>query len=224
MRIKIAPSMVASDLAHLADSAAAVIEAGAELVHVDVADGHFVPNIMLGPQLAAALARVCTVPVGVHLMLTDPLRYAPSFVGGSVDTVFFHVEAVSDLPGAIESVHGLGVRAGVVLKPATPAEAAGEAVGAADCLMAMTVEPGFGGQSFMEEPCRKIPALREMFGSDIDIYVDGGIDERTLPVAARYGASVMVAGTSVFGTDAPPGEALRRLRRVAEDACDRSGG
>jgi len=214
-RIRIAPSMVECDLAHLEAAVREVEAAGVEVLHADVADGHFVPNIMVGPYMTAALCRVARVPVGVHLMITDPVRYAPAFAEGGAHTIFFHVEAVDDLVGSVHAIRDLGVEVGVVLKPETPPESVAAAVGEADCLMAMTVEPGFSGQSFMESACRKIPTLRAMFGDEIDIYVDGGINPETIGTARRYGANVMVAGAAVFHADVAPGEAVRRLQQAA---------
>lgn len=215
MQIKIAPSMVESDLCHLAEAAAEVIEGGADVLHVDVADGHFVPNMMCGPQLGAAIKRCSTVPVNAHLMITEPLRYAPAFAKGGIDSILFHVEVVDDLPAAVQAIRELGVGVGVALKPATPPESVESVVGDLDCLMAMTVEPGFSGQGFMEEACHKIPVLREMFGSGIDIYVDGGISPETVGTAVGYGANVMVAGYATFHADLPPGQAVRRLKEAA---------
>jgi ribulose-phosphate 3-epimerase len=220
MQIKIAPSIVASDLSNLERAVAQVEAAGADLLHVDAADGHFVPNIMLGPQVAAAVVRCARVPVGAHLMMTDPLRYAPAYAEAGVDTLFFHVEVADDLIGAVRELKGLGVEAGIAIKPGTPPESVLEAAGEADCLMVMTVEPGFSGQSFMPEACEKIPALRRAFGSDIDIYVDGGVGPQTAGTAVGYGANVLVAGYAVFHADMPPGEAIERLRRAAEAALE----
>lgn len=215
MPLKIAPSMVESDLANLAAAVAEIEEAGVEMLHVDVADGHFVPNIMCGPYLAAAIARCATVPISTHLMMTDPLRYAPAFAEAGADVILFHVEAVDDLAGAIRAVRELGVQVGVAMKPDTPPESVQAAAGELDCLMAMTVQPGFSGQGFMESGCRKIPVLRQRFGSDIDIYVDGGIGPETVEVAVRYGANVLVAGYAIFHTDVSPGQAVRRLKQAA---------
>jgi ribulose-phosphate 3-epimerase len=215
MQIKIAPSLVESDLAHLARAIAEVEEGGTDLLHVDVADGHFVPNLMCGTDLTAAVARCASVPVGVHLMVTDPVRFAPAFAKPGVKTIFFHVEAVDDLLGTVRAIKKLGVAVGVALKPKTPPESVAVAVGELDCLMAMTVEPGFSGQQFMESACQKIPALRKMFGSDMDIYVDGGIGPATVSRAVGYGANVLVAGAAVFHADLPPAEAVRRLREAA---------
>jgi len=221
MQIRIAPSMIESDLAHLSDAIAEVERGGADVLHVDVADAHFVPNIMCGPDITKAIADCATVPVNVHLMMTDPVRYAPAFARAGAHSILFHVEAVADLAGAIRAIRELGVGVGIALKPATPPESIEAAVGELDCLMAMTVEPGFGGQPFMESGCRKIPALREAFGESIDIYVDGGINTETAPVAVRYGANVLVAGKAVFHADVPPIEAVKRLRRAAAAGLDK---
>jgi len=215
MRIKIAPSMVESDLTRLAGAVAELEAAGVDELHVDVADGHFVPNMMIGPQLAAAIARCASVPVGAHLMISDPLRYAPAFAQAGMDRILIHAEAVDDLPAAVKAVRQLGVQVGVALKPGTPAEVLDAVAGELDCIMAMTVEPGFSGQGFMEDGCRKIPGLRRVFGSDIDIYVDGGIGPETAPVAVGYGANVLVAGYAIFHSDCCPAECVARLRAAA---------
>jgi ribulose-phosphate 3-epimerase len=215
MAIKIAPSVLDADLTRLAEAIAEVQEAGADVLHVDVADGHFVPNIMCGPRLTAAVKRCARVPVDVHLMISDPVRYAPAFVKAGADIVMFHAEAVADLPAAVQAIRRHGVRVGVALKPDTPAEAVRSVVGRIDCLMAMTVQPGFSGQSFIESGCEKVPALRGMFGPEIDVYVDGGIDVATAGIAARYGANVMAAASAIFRTDVPPAEAVVRLREAA---------
>lgn len=217
MRIKIAPSIIGSDLTRLAESLAEVEAAGVECFHVDVADAHFAPNIMAGPDLTAAVKRCVGTPVECHLMITDPLRYAPQFVQAGAERIFIHAETVADLPAAVAELKGLGVEVGVALKPHQPADVVECVAGRLDCLMAMTVEPGFSGQSFIEEGCRKIPTLRRSFGPDIDIYVDGGIDVATAPVAVGYGANVLIAASAIFNAGVPVGEAVGRLREAARD-------
>ncbi|MGD2173930.1 MAG: ribulose-phosphate 3-epimerase [Candidatus Brocadiaceae bacterium] len=218
MRIKIAPGILDADLTRLAEAVAELEEGGADLLHFDVADGHFVPNIMCGPRLVAAVSRCATVPVGVHLMITDPARYAPMFIQAGAGTVLFHAEAVDDLVAVAAGIRQKGAQPGVALKPDTPARAVQSVVGKVDCLMAMTVQPGFSGQGFMESGCEKIPELRRMFGDEIDIYVDGGIGPETAPIAVRYGANVLAAASAIFEADVPPGRAVERLRRIALDA------
>jgi len=218
MQIKIAPSLQDADLTDLAGVVAELEAAGVDAIHVDVADGHFAPNLIFGPYLTAAAARCASVPVGVHLMITDPLTYAPHFIEAGAETVFFHVEAVADPLAVARAIREHGARVGVALKPDTAPEAAEAVVGAADCLMAMTVQPGFSGQGFMESACHKIPVLRRMFGSGIDVYVDGGIGPDTAGVAVRYGANVLVASSAVFRADVPPAEAIERLRQAARAA------
>jgi ribulose-phosphate 3-epimerase len=220
MNIKLSPSIISADLAHLEECLAEVERAGVEYFHVDVADAHFVPNLMVGPDLARAVVQCTGVPVDCHLMIEEPLRYAPAFVEAGVERVMIHAECVPDLPEAIGQLHEMGVEAGVALKPRQEAEFLRPMAGQLECLMAMTVEPGFSGQSFMEEGCRKIPLLREMFGPDIDIYVDGGLSPETAPTAVGYGANVIVAASAIFRTDVPPGPAARQLRRAAVDALE----
>lgn len=220
MHIKIAPSILDCDLTRLRESIAEIEEAGVDVLHVDVADGHFAPNIMSGARLTEAVAECATVPVDVHLMITDPVKYAPRFIEAGADIVLFHAEAVEDLPAVVRIIRDEGARVGVALKPNTPAEAVEPVAGELDCLMAMTVQPGFSGQSFMESGCQKIPALREMFGSDIDIYVDGGIGLDTAGITVGYGANVMAAASAIFNADVPPGAAVARLRQAAEGALE----
>lgn len=220
MRIKISPSIISSDLTRLRECLAEVEAAGVEYFHADVADAHFAPNLMVGPDLAGAVVQSVGVPVDCHLMIDDPLKYAPAFVKAGVQRILIHGETVDDLPGAIASIQDLGVDAGVALKPRQEVDFLECVVGKLDFLMAMTVVPGFSGQSFMEEGCHKIPLLREMFGPDIDIYVDGGMSPETAPIAVSYGANVIVAASAIFSSDVPPGEATRRLRVAAESALD----
>jgi len=216
MKIKIAPGILDADLGHLADAIAEVEQAGADLLHVDVMDGHFVPNILAGPRIVAAVKKYASVPIDVHLMISDPLRYAPTFIEAGADIVIFHPETVGDPEPLLELIKGHGRRCGVALNPHTPASAIARIAGELDCVVAMTVEPGFSSQSFMQMGCEKIPRLRQMCGSDTDIYVDGGIGPSTAPIAVGCGANVLAAASSIFHADLPPGQALRRLRSIAE--------
>ncbi|MCD6416320.1 MAG: ribulose-phosphate 3-epimerase [Planctomycetes bacterium] len=216
MGIKIAPCVLDADLTRLRESIAEVEEAGADVLHVDAADGHFAANLMAGLSLTRAIAECATVPVGVHLMITDPLRYAPAYVDAGAQVVIFHAETVDDLPDAVNQIKTSGVRVGVALNPDTPPQVLAPVVGRLDCVVVMTVEPGFSGQGFIEKPCRKIPVLRRTFGSGIDIYVDGGVGPETAPIVVGYGANVLAAASAIFRADQPPGKALRRLRRAAE--------
>ena len=216
MKIKIAPGILDADLGHLADAIAEVEQAGADLLHVDVMDGHFVPNILAGPRIVAAVRKHASVPIDVHLMISDPLRYAPAFIDAGADIVIFHPEAVQEIEPVIELVKGRGRQCGVALNPHTPVSTIARVAGELDCVVAMTVEPGFSSQSFMELGCQKIPQLRKICGPDIDIYVDGGIGPSTAPAAVACGANVLAAASSIFHADLPPGEALKRLRAIAE--------
>ena len=216
--IKIAPSILDADLTRLGEGIRMVEKAGADVLHVDVMDGHFVPNILAGPRIAAAIKEFATIPVDVHLMITDPFEYVPRFVEAGVDIIMFHVEAVDDPRPILEQIKEAGCGCGLALKPHTPARTIEPFADQLDCLMAMTVEPGFSGQGFMEVGCEKIPRLREMCGSDIDVYVDGGIGPDTAETAVRYGANVLAAASAIFNADVPPGKAVKRLRAAGEKA------
>ena len=216
--IKIAPSILDADLTRLGEGIRMVEEAGADVLHVDVMDGHFVPNILAGPRITAAIKDFAKIPVDVHLMITDPLKYVPRFVETGVDIIMFHVEAVENPRPILDKIKDAGCRCGLALKPHTPAESVEPYAEELDCLMAMTVEPGFSGQGFMEVGCEKIPRLREMCGSDIDVYVDGGIGPETAGTAVRYGANVLAAASAIFNAGVPPGEAVRRLRAAGKKA------
>jgi len=225
VKIKIAPAILDADLTHLADAIAEVEEAGADLLHVDVMDGHFVPNILCGARIVAAIKRAATVPVDVHLMISDPLRYIPAFVEAGADIVLFHVEAVEDPRPVIELIKKSGRACGLALKPRTPAASIAQVAKELDCVMAMTVEPGFSSQGFIQSGCEKIPRLRKMCKSDIDIYVDGGINLATAGTVVGYGANVLAAASAIFHVEIPPGEAVKRLKEAAQrQAAGRTDG
>ena len=218
--ILISPSILSSDFANLEREVRAVAEAGAELVHVDVMDGHFVPNLTIGIPVVEALKKACPVPLDVHLMISEPGRYAERFVRAGSDLLTFHLESEGDAGQIIRTIHAAGAKAGVALKPGTPAQAAFPYLLEADMILVMTVEPGFGGQKFMEDMCPKIRAIRrecEKLGRAVDIQVDGGITPETIAVAAQAGANVFVAGSAVFSAP-DAAEMVRQLRTAASDA------
>ena len=198
MRLIIAPSMLACDLARLEESLRAVEAAGADWHHVDVMDGHFVPNLTFGPDIVQAVKRVGKLPVDVHLMIEEPARYAEPFIKAGADILKFHIEVVPDPRPLAKRIRDLGVRPGLVLNPSTPASAILPHLDGVDMVLVMTVEPGFTGQKFMPECLDKIATLRREGGPALDIEVDGGINEETAALAARAGANVAVVGAAVY--------------------------
>jgi len=192
-----------------------VAGAGADFIHIDVMDGHFVPNITMGPLVVAAVKRVTTVPLDVHLMITSPDQYLEAFVQAGAATISVHVEAAVHLHRTLSRIRQLGARAGVALNPATPLDAIGEVFDLLDQVIVMSVNPGFGGQSFIPRSLERIADLRARLGRrPVDIEVDGGVDETNAATLVRAGASILVAGASVFGTP-DPAAATRALRRAA---------
>lgn len=214
--IKIAPAIMDADLARLAEAIAALQEAGADVLHVDIMDGHYVPSLVGGRRVVAAIKREADIPVDVHLMVTNPDEAVDWFIESGADTLLFHPEVAGDPAGLIGRIHDAGRRAGLALNPGMSAEAAEGLHGLVECVMAMTVVPGRSGQSFMEEGCRKIPELRRLCRPETDIYVDGGIGPETVPTAVRYGANVLAAASSFFAADRSFAETVRILRRAGE--------
>ena len=199
--IRIAPSILAADFGHLADEIVAVTEAGADWIHVDVMDGHFVPNLTLGPVIVEAARRATELPLDVHLMIEAPERSLESYVKAGADRVGVHVETCPHLHRTLAQIRELGARACVVLNPSTPAEAVEPVLGDTDQVLVMSVNPGFGGQSFIEGVLPKIAKLRSWITErelDVEIEIDGGIGAGTIGRAARAGANAFVAGTAVF--------------------------
>lgn len=213
--IRIAPSILAADFACLGDQIKKV-EPYTSMLHLDVMDGHFVPNITFGPLVVAAVRKQTALFLDVHLMIEHPAEYIEPFIEAGADNLTFHIEVVPgpDAVKLIERIHSLGCQAGISLNPDTPVDSLDLVVDKVDIVLAMTVQPGFGGQSFREEVLAKVSALRGR-RADLAIEVDGGLCEQTIPLAVRAGADTIVAGSSVFGTD-DPGRAVVKLRELAE--------
>ncbi|MDR2932092.1 MAG: ribulose-phosphate 3-epimerase [Oscillospiraceae bacterium] len=201
--IKISPSVLACDFSRLGEEVRAMEKAGADMIHLDIMDGHFVPNISFGPPVVASLRRVSDMFFDTHLMLTHPLSYIDGFAAAGSNRITFHLESENDAGAVIDRIEVNGAEPGIVIKPATPAQAVFPYLHRVKMVLVMTVEPGFGGQRFMADMCPKIAALRDEVtkrGLDVDIEVDGGIDAGTAVVAAKAGANVLVAGSSLFGS------------------------
>lgn len=200
MDIKISPSMLASDYANLEKELKKC--SACELIHLDVMDGHFVPNISIGAPVIAAMKRVCSVPFDVHLMISEPLKYIDDFIAAGADIITFHTECDSDIDKTIDKIISGGCKAALAVKPNTPIDAVYPYLDKISMVLVMTVEPGFGGQSFMESTMPKVTAIRQKC-PDIDIQVDGGINAETIKIAGKAGANVFVAGSAVFKSDDP---------------------
>jgi ribulose-phosphate 3-epimerase len=213
----VAPSILSSDFARLADQVAAAARGGAQLVHVDVMDGHFVPNITLGPPVVASLHKATPLPLDVHLMIENADRYLQAFVDAGASWITLHQEAVTHLQRSVAFLRERGVRAGVALNPATPIGTLEEILPELDYVLVMSVNPGFGGQKFIASSLDKIRRLRALLderGLKVDIEVDGGVDAGNIRSLVQAGAEVLVAGSAVFG-DKDPAAAVRRLLEAA---------
>lgn len=217
MNLQIAPSILSADFAALGEAIQAVERGGADLIHVDVMDGHFVPNLTIGPPVVRALRRVASVPLDVHLMIEAPDRYLDAFAQAGARILTVHVEAVPHLHRTIAAIKGLGMQAGVALNPATPVGVLEDIAAELDLVLVMSVNPGFGGQSFIPhsvEKIRRLKALLNRVRSHAVIEVDGGIDDTTAGRVVEAGAEILVAGQAIFGTGAPE-KAVSQLRAAA---------
>lgn len=215
---RINPSILAADFVNMQADLAKI--APADFAHVDVMDNHFVPNLTFGPQMVERIQATSPIPLDVHLMITDPERWAPEYAEIGAASVTFHLEAADDPVALARRLREIGSRAGVAVKPATPVEELYDVLDEFDQILVMTVEPGFGGQSFMPETMPKLRALAEEArrrGSQVWLQVDGGISDRTIEIAAAAGADTFVAGSAVYGAD-DVGAAVTRLRDLARAA------
>ena len=214
--VRIAPSILASDFARLGEEVRAVEQAGADYVHVDIMDGHFVPNLTIGPDVVRALRPHSKLPFDVHLMISPVDPFVPMFAEAGADIITVHPEAGAHLHRTLQLIRSLGKKAGVSLNPATPVEAVDPVLDELDLVLVMSVNPGFGGQKFIRAALGKITALRrriDALGRPVDLEVDGGINFETAPEAVAAGADVLVAGTATFqGGSGAYGENIRRLR------------
>jgi len=215
--IKLAPSILSADFARLGEQIAEVTRAGADYIHVDVMDGHFVPNITIGAPVVASIRRVTSLPLDVHLMIEHPERYISEFINAGADIITVHVEASPHIHSTIQAIKELGAKAGVSLNPPTPLSAVDEFIHHVDLILIMSVNPGFGGQSFIPETLPRIANMRKMLDNrkpGVELEVDGGINADNAPGIVEAGADVLVAGNSVFRAEDGISGAMQRLREA----------
>jgi ribulose-phosphate 3-epimerase len=218
--IELAPSILSADFAHLAEQVQAVAEGGATVLHVDVMDGHFVPNITIGPPVVASVRKATSLPLDCHLMIENPDQYIPAFVDAGADWISVHQEACVHLNRTLELIHSQGAKPGVVINPATPVETLTEVLDVVHHVLVMSVNPGFGGQKFIPsslEKARRLALLRTARNASFRIEMDGGIAPDTIAGAVRAGVEVLVAGNAVFGKGNPR-ENTERLLKLATEA------
>jgi ribulose-phosphate 3-epimerase len=218
--VLIAPSILSADFAALGDAIAAVERGGADLIHCDVMDGHFVPNLTIGPPVVKSIRRVAHIPLDVHLMITDPDRYIEAFADAGAAMMSVHVEVLPHLHRTVHAIKALGVKAGVVLNPSTPVVALEQIAGDIDYVLVMSVNPGFGGQTFIprsESKVRDVRALLDRAGNSAMVEIDGGIDQNNVARVVAAGARMIVAGSAVFHSSDPE-RATRELKAAALSA------
>ena len=217
--IKLAPSILTADFGHIADQISAAEAGGAECIHLDVMDGHFVPPITFGPLVVEAVRRATKLPIDLHLMIERPEAQFQSFVDAGVDIINFHVEATDHADRLLRSIHALGKRAGICLNPATPLSAIEDVLEVADQIMVMLINPGWGGQKLIPATLEKVRRLKLLLGQrglSPDIEVDGGVKVNNIASCIEAGAQILVCGSSTYNSEASPEESLRALRRAAD--------
>lgn len=219
--VKIAPSILSADLSRLGQQVREVERSGADCLHVDIMDGHFAPNLSLGPAVVRCLRPVTALPLYVHLMVERPEQFLDPFAQAGADALIVQVEAARHLHRVVAQIHALGCRAGAALNPATPLCSLEEILPNLDLVLVMSVNPGFGGQAFIPGSVDKIARLRRLLErrglADMELSVDGGVDPQTAPALVEAGATLLVAGTAIFAADEPPAVALQRLRQAAQN-------
>jgi ribulose-phosphate 3-epimerase len=216
-RVKLAPSILSADFSRLGEQVTEVAKAGADYIHVDVMDGHFVPNITIGAPVVASLRSWTDLPLDVHLMIERPEAHISQFAEAGADIITVHVEAAAHLHRLVEAIKGLGVKAGVSLNPATPLSSLDEVLPLVDLVLVMTVNPGFGGQTFIDSMMDKIVRLRKILDDrqlGVELEVDGGITTKIAPRVAEAGAEVLVAGAAIFASKQGAGRALQEMKKA----------